>query len=318
MTDRFTIYRHLGVRLRSEVPLHVPEGPPGTAWDIDIRWGPPCPDSAKPPPGEVIAAYEQGDSNWYTVTDTGDGFRARFRECGEFRISADVTLVEVCPDPGGRTELLPILLAGTVSALMLNLRGQSVLHASAVAVDGVALAFVGQSGRGKSTLAALMCVDGADLVTDDVLVFDPGPPVLCLGGASELRLRESAAGIATDLPAASAVTRATADKRLAFAPPVAHDEPLPLGAIVVPAPSRSAESLVVRRVPPSTAVFVLLSFPRIHGWRTPEVLAREFAMTSGLASNVAVYDVTIPWGPPFDPGILRPLRDLVIGANSTA
>ena len=74
------------------------------------------------------------------------------------------------------------------------------LHASAVAVDGIGLAFVGQSGRGKSTVAALMCVDGAELVTDDVLTVDPGPPVRCQGGASELRLRAAAAHLADAHP----------------------------------------------------------------------------------------------------------------------
>ena len=163
-------------------------------------------------------------------------------------------------DPAGRDELIPILLAGTVSAFLLTLRGHTVLHASAVAVDGEALAFVGQSGRGKSTVAAPMCVDGAELVTDDVLVVDAGPPVTCIGGAPELRLREKAAEIAALHP--DAATRETADNRLAFTPRPGPVESLPLAAIVIPAPSRTHSEVEVRRLEPSAALFSLLGFPR--------------------------------------------------------
>jgi hypothetical protein len=102
----------------------------------------------------------------------------------------------------------------------------TVLHASAVALDGVALAFVGQSGRGSSTVAALLCLEGAELATDDVLVVDPSPPVTCTGGAPELRLREGAAVLAESRP--HGTTRVTADDRLAFALTPAPPEPLPL------------------------------------------------------------------------------------------
>ena len=211
------IYEQCGVRLRSEVELHLPISS-GDAFDVDVRWGEDIHDSSEPPPGDVIAMYGSDEDRWYTATSTGTDFRMRFREVGEFVISADLSTVEIRRDPAGRTEILPILMAGTVSAFLLALRGETVLHASAVAIDGAALAFVGQSGRGKSTLAALLCVEiaGIELVTDDVLTVDPGPPVTCLGGAFELRLRPAAAVLADARPGSP--TRPTADERLAFAP----------------------------------------------------------------------------------------------------
>ncbi len=189
---------------------------------------------------------------------------------------------------------------------MLTLRGETVLHASAVALDG--LAFVGQSGRGKSTVAALLCLDGAELVTDDVLAMDTGPPVTCTGGAPELILRDGAAVLAESQP--DARTRVTADDRLALALRVAPLEPVPLAAIVIPAPSHTATDVEIRRLPPSTAVFWLLAFPRVHGWCRPDVISRDFAVISQIADTIPVYDVTIPWGPPFDPGVARSLAAL--------
>lgn len=309
MNESSVVYTQCGVRLRSEVELALPlaEGP---GWDVEIRRGADVHDTAAAPAGDVIAAYDNpGGENWYTATRTDDGYRMRFRECGEFEISGDLTHVVMREDPAGRTELLPILLAGTVSALLLNLRGHLVLHASAVAIDDVSLAFVGQSGRGKSTMAALMCVDGAELVTDDVLSVDPGPPATCVGGAPELRLREKAASIASAQPGST--TRTTADDRLALAPCTAIAEPRPLAAIVIPSPSRTATQVEPETFEPTKALFGLLNFPRVHGWRDKGVLAREFSMLSQLVNQVPVIEATIPWGPPFDPDIARQIRKLL-------
>ena len=309
------VYAQCGLRLRSEIDLPLPIAL-GDGFDVDVHWGPDLADSSAPPPGEVIAAYGSGEDSWYTATATGSGFLLRFRDCGEFAISADLSEIEVRPDPAGRPELLPILLAGTATAFVLTLRGQTVLHASAVALDGMALAFVGQSGRGKSTVAALLCLDGAALVSDDVLVVDPSPPVTCAGGAAELRLRDGAAVLAESRP--DGTTRVTADDRLAFALRAAPVEPLPLAGIVVPAPSHTATDVEIRRLAPSTAVFWLLAFPRIHGWCRPDVLSRDFAAISQIVNTVPVYDVTIPWGPPFDPGVARSLSALRVAAAGQA
>lgn len=304
------VYAQCGIQMRSEVELALPITA-SDAWDVDVRVGADIHDSAETPPGEILAVFETDEGAWYTATATGSGYCLRFRDCGEFVISSDLGRVEVRPDPSGRFELLPILLAGTVSAFLLAMRGVTVLHASAVAVDGTALAFVGQSGRGKSTLAALMCLDGADVVTDDVLAVDVDDDVTCLGGASELRLRAAAAPLA--LSRSGIVARETADERLAMsADPVAM-HPLPLAAIVVPTPSRTAEQVEVRRLPPSTAIFWLLAFPRIHGWQAQDVLQRDFTVLSELVNRVPVYDVTIPWGPPFDPSVAVTLTSLLNG-----
>lgn len=308
MSDRnLPVYVQCALRLRSEIELSLPRAG-GDAADVDVRWGPDIHDSSEPPPGDVIAAYGSGEDRWYTATSTGSEYLMRFRDCGEFVISADLSAVQVRRDPAGRFELLPILMAGTVSALLLTLRGHTVLHASAVAIDGAALAFVGQSGRGKTTLAALLCLDGAELVTDDVLTVHDGPPVTCVGGASELRLRAAAAVLAeqrADRPA-----RTTADERLAFSPSPAVLEPLPLAAIIVPTPSRTALGVEVRRLAPSMAVFWLLAFPRVHGWCRPDVLSRDFTMLSQVVNAVPVYDVIVPWGPPFRPDIAASLAVL--------
>ena len=77
-------------------------------------------------------------------------------------------------------------------ALILHqlLRGRVVLHGSAVAVDGAAVAVIGPSGAGKSTTAAALLDLGAELLSDDVVVVDDSDGRLtALPTESHLRLR---------------------------------------------------------------------------------------------------------------------------------
>jgi hypothetical protein len=74
---------------------------------------------------------------------------------------------------------------------------------------------------------------------------------------------------------------------------------------------RTVSEVGVTRLSPSTALLTLLSSPRIHGWRRPDVLSRDFSTQSEIVNRVPVYAVTVPWGPPFDPSVARVLSGLV-------
>jgi hypothetical protein len=303
------VYEYCGLRIRSTLALHLPTVS-ADEWDVDVRSGDDVDGGASAePPGELVAWFGESERDWwYRATSTPAGFLIRFRNRGDFVVSRDLSTVEVRCDPSGDPAFLPVLAAGTVTAFLLTLRGRTVLHASAVAIDGRALAFVGPSGIGKSTLAAMMCLEGAALVTDDVLAVEAGPPVTAVGGSTELRLRNAAAPLA-DLRR-EAPRRMTADDRTAVALMASPPGPLPLAAIVVPVPSRTTSVVDVVRLEPSRALAALLASPRIHGWRLAEVLSRDFTTQCELANRTPVYAATIPWGPPFDPSIVRSLSAL--------
>jgi hypothetical protein len=307
MNGRARTYVHCGLRVRSELDLALPPSPQA-GWDVDVRLGPDLADLSTVISGEEIAAFEAPNGYWYSAKQSPDGYHVRVSDCGEFIISTDLSEVVVRRGDPQHAALLPIIMAGTVVTILLRLRGETVLHASAVSIDGGALAFVGQSGRGKSTVAALLCLSGFELFTDDLLVVRPGPPPTCLGGATELRLREAAFAIARDQP--SADTRRTADDRLALASAGALQEELPLAAIVIPSPSRTATDIHVDLLPPSDALIVILAIPRLYGWKRSVEISRDFSVLSRLFNDVPVYHATIPWGPPFDPSIAPALARL--------
>jgi hypothetical protein len=65
---------------------------------------------------------------------------------------------------------------GSIFAALCHQRGLLPLHASAVARDAGAIAFLGVSGAGKSSIAAFMARRGHRVVADDICLVDPVAP----------------------------------------------------------------------------------------------------------------------------------------------
>jgi hypothetical protein len=173
-----------------------------------------------------------------------------------------------------------------------------------VDIGGEALAFVGVSGQGKSTMAAMCCAAGAALVTDDVLPleFDPSGPgpgsVSCRRAGTEIRLREKAESLADRIESDAGV-RITEDDRRAVTPSTSRLSLLPMRAIVLPRPDREHDTVSVRLLGPGEASLALGRCQRIEGWRGPNELRRQFEDTVRVAESVPVFEVAVPWGPPF-------------------
>jgi len=78
---------------------------------------------------------------------------------------------------------LRVFLLGSVFGAILQQRGLFPIHASAVEHEGAAIAFMGNSGIGKSTTAAAFLKRGCRLITDDVCAIQlvDGLPVVVPG-----------------------------------------------------------------------------------------------------------------------------------------
>jgi hypothetical protein len=298
-----------GLRVRSEVPLPqglevVGAGEP----DLELSLGPETEPTMARPEGHLMAAHELSETAWYHFVRRPDGsYFLRYSAVCDFEVSADLKRATIFPVRGLDADRLSVFATGGLPAFVLMMRGELVLHASAVERNGAVVAFVGPSGMGKSTIAALCCSDGARLVTDDVLRIDLSDGgARCHLGASELRLRKSSgelAGLFDERPG----LRGTGDGRTALAPPMAPDELFPLAAVIVPLVDREVAELSLERQAGMPALLSILSFPRLPGWADAPSQAVYTERLTALVNRIPVYVANVPWGPPFPPDLASQL-----------
>ncbi|MEO5929530.1 MAG: hypothetical protein ABIR47_06335 [Candidatus Kapaibacterium sp.] len=136
---------------------------------------------------------------------------------------------EVIVDPvaGADERVLRLYLLGPVLALLLQQRGRLVLHGSAVATASGVAAFLGESGAGKSTIAAGLHRRGYPAVADDLVSIDTAydPPAIDPGFPLLKLWPDAATGLGYD-PLAMPVLRPGAEKRALELPGDFPDAPL--------------------------------------------------------------------------------------------
>ena len=292
--DEPEVYRLHGLLLRSALPLSGVVQSDGLH-DVEVRWTPWKPVPADPARGRLVAASFASGRCLYAVTEEGGRWTVRVGGICDFVIDGALDAVECRLDPGADPALAAVLLAGLVVAVLLNLAGECVLHASAVEIDGTALAFAGPSGAGKSTLAALLCSDGARLITDDVLRLGVEEGVVCVGGGPQLRLRPGAAWTLDEF-ADPPSTAPTVDGRLAVSPPPSGADDVPLSAVVLPRLSRDESAIEIRTVRGAASVMQLAAACRVTGWCDPAMLRSNFSLLTQVATRTEVIEALIPWG----------------------
>ena len=158
----------------------------------------------------------------------------------EFLISADARTIEYLALDGATDESLTTYLLGQVLSFSLLSRGSEPLHATAVVIDGEAVAFLGDCGYGKSTLGAAFLARGFRILTDDILALEvrdgrwfalAGPPRLKLFPSVARKILARADGMH--------LNTGTSKLLLPLSGREASSRPIPLKALyVLPGPGR--------------------------------------------------------------------------------
>lgn len=153
-------YSAYNIGIQSELPLPELESSAGAAPDVTIRF-----DRLSWSPSQEATFDEE--LCFEVASDDAHFF---WEGLGKFRVSRGT---EIVIDPAADVEerLLRLPLLGTIIAVLMHQRGRLVMHASAVAIDGEAIIFVGNKGRGKSTMAATLYGRGHQLIADDVVAL---------------------------------------------------------------------------------------------------------------------------------------------------
>ena len=233
---------------------------------------------------------------WTMFYRTGAGYLLRFPGLADFEVSRDGRLVSCRPTFDAESATIEHLYLNQVLPLALSARDLLVVHASAVEIDGGAVAFAAASGRGKSTLAASFSTNGFGFLSDDGLVlrpanggFDvlPGHPSLRLwGDSAETLLGESpsGAGAGTDAPK----SRVTAGTRLPFC-----GQPRPLRRVYFLGDGHT-RAITCERMTPTEALAAWVGHSLLLDLDEPALLARHFDYVAVVANLPLSYRLDYP------------------------
>jgi hypothetical protein len=108
----------------------------------------------------------------FRIGRAGDDLIAEFVGIGVLRASRSGARSVFEPAAGADPVDVAKLRAGIVPALLRHLEQKLTLHGAATAFDGIAIACIGESGAGKSTIAARLCDAGGALVSDDTTAIE--------------------------------------------------------------------------------------------------------------------------------------------------
>jgi hypothetical protein len=215
-------YSGYGLTIQSDIALSA--FPPGEGRpDVLVTSG-----TVKRHPGEEpreIGYTYAGPDRYYLAHDTVG--------CIEVAGGRYITL-DLLPD--APEDVVQTLVANLACGVLLHQRQVITLHASAVAVEGQVVAFIGDKGWGKSTMASALYRRGHRVITDDVLGIDVTPqgPALARPGVPQLKLwPDSVSGVLGEPPKELERVHEQSEKRVrSFSPPTSP-LPKPLASIYV-------------------------------------------------------------------------------------
>lgn len=202
-------------------------------------------------------------------------------------------------------------LLGPVMGFVLLLRGLVCLHASAIAIDDKAIAFLGPAGSGKSTTAAAFANRGFSVLAEDVVTLDdrrdhflvrPAYPCIRLWPPAVKALY----GSETHLP------RLTPnwDKCYLDLSENFLRKPLPVAAIYVLAPrSDDVGAPFIEPIDRAEGLMSLVANTYATKLMDKTMRAREFELLTRVLNNVSLRRVT----PHADPARLRELCESILG-----
>lgn len=259
--------------------LRCPHGPP--VYSSSLRG---------PRGGPVLQVFEKDGA-----------FLLSFPGVAVFSVGTDG--ISYSPAPPERRDLIEVRFLGTVLAFFLERSGVPVLHASAVDVDGRAVAFLGNNRGGKTGLAASFLRAGFSLLGDDLAPLDAGSePVMVRPGIPQMKawpdLAHHLLGGIEGLPR----VLETIEKRwIPVGPPAGFGsfcgEPRPLGSVYLPRREEASAQVRIEALRPRDAVVELLRTSFLArlvdalGWQP-----RRLDLLSRLAAATPVRRLVYPAG----------------------
>ncbi len=294
------LYSVYGVSLRSDFPLplsnklkvdsqdelgHIDLGTASADWFFNITRG-----------AEVLETV----SSWYKYARLHDGSSyVRWNEVGEFLVPADGKRILCRHFDSATAESFYVYLLGQALSFAFVRQGLEPLHATVIAVDEEALVFLGDSGVGKSTLAACFLAAGYKILTDDLLVLRrAGNITLAYPGPARIKLFPGIARKYMGRTAAAVPMNPFTHKIiLPLGPHRTCSTPIPLRAIYslgAENKHRRGNTARIRRLSVREGFLQLLENTFNRRLVDPDRLDRQFTLMAEIANAVNIRLISYP------------------------
>jgi hypothetical protein len=286
-----TVY---GLGIEANVPIAGLHGlPAAQGVDVALVVGPLPAELRDAEPREFYANEERDENGEPTLRiatlQGGDYYRMSYHD--GTRVVIDRRGERVWADAPDRfdVEHTATYLLGPVLGFLLRLRGTTCLHASAVMIDGRAIAFVGSAGAGKSSTAAEFARAGYTVIADDVLpIQDLDDRFRVHPAYPRLRLwSDTAAALFGDAEALPRITPGW-DKRfldLRAAPFEFQEGPVELGSVYL---LEEADSVGIEPMALRDALIALVGQTYACKLLDPRMRSEEFDLLGRLVDRVPV------------------------------
>lgn len=292
-------YALYGLRIRSHIKLTLDDVPVENSADVELLPG---------TPERFASAVSQvtlDHNDWIHVHHLSDGWTyLRYDELFEFLVAplGDFILYQFFRPVS--LESFQTYALGRVFSFALVKMGYEPLHAATIVVNGKAVAFLGASTFGKSSLAACFIAAGYPLLTDDTLRLEerdggyvafPGPPRLRLmPKIGRLYLSGNDDGVVMNPREENAKT-----PKLVFrlSPSQSFSSIAPFGAIYSVTPPRKVyrkQRIAIASLSPLQALMNVLSFTHNDQLAYGDRLSRQFDSARRLIESVPIRSLAYP------------------------
>ncbi len=289
-------YEVYGICVRSEFPLPLSERSCSDLIEVEIQKGTAIFFSKlveetplQPSPFRTYLHGSLPDGSSYV----------RWEGMGEFVVSKNGRQITCRHFDEAPLESFQAYLLGQAISFALVKNGIEPLHATCVVIDGMAVAFLGDSGYGKSSLAACCLQAGHRLLTDDQLVLReicggfkayPGPPRIKLFPKMANRfLGESMRGIPMNSQTTKLIMPLHAARVCTQVTPLAA-----IYAIAAPRDDQKNRGVKIEVISSREAFVLLMNNAFNYVIADPGRLQRQFHLTARLADMASIKRLRYP------------------------
>ena len=246
---------------------------------------------------------------WTEFFRSDTGYLLRFPDLADFEVSASGESVTAYPAAGTDDVTLEHLYINQLIPLALSRQGRPAFHASVVTVPGGCIAFLGNTGMGKSTLAASFALEDAAFLTDDSLLIDESDGIRAMPSHASVRLWEDSleALVGEGREQAASYISYSSKARLLAGDALRYvDEPVRLLAAFV-LQRNDVDTVTIASLAGSERQMAWISNSFLLDIKDKDLLAQHFDWTHRIAGQVPTFSLDYPR----DYGMLAEVRNIV-------